>query len=389
MGYLELPGRVWKSFSGQTYHAAVYFYFLFFVYFIVSAIVLQLFMMEFGFGDAKHTWLDFDRYLQHQAKRPYVYRVLSPWTINTLTRMVPDAVRKRIERAASPDEKSGLALKIKEVKTIYNWRDDRLIERIVGHVFLFCNLFCILLLLRHITKRVYDFSPLFNDFAPVVALPFLAFSFLNSGFMYDFPEIALALACFALALRGNCWFLYYPAFALACLNKETGVLIVIYFLALQAGRMPLKRLAAHGALHIAVGGTIVFSIRAAFAGFPGSPVEFHLWENLHFFSSPATYVQFTDNYALLIPVPRSYNLLNLALIVPLVCIGWKEKPHRIRTLFLAMLAVLTPLYIVWGVIDEIRVFYLTLPALYLLCIHTIHRCAFTYRAGLSSVDSPV
>lgn len=371
MGNFESPGSVWKGLSRRTFHAATYFYFLFFVYFIVSAVVLQLFMMEFGFGDAKHTWLNFDRYLKHQANRPYVYRVLTPSIINTLTWLVPDVVRDRIEGAESADNESALALKIREVKTIYNWRDGRTVERIVGNVFLFCNLFIILLLLRHITKQIYDFSPLVNDLAPVIALPFLAFSFLNSGFMYDFPEIALALACFALVLRGN-WIAYYLCYVLACLNKETGVLILIYFLTLQVGRMPMKKVAVHAALHLAMGGAVVLSVRAAFADYPGSPVEFHLWENLRFLSSPRTFLQFTDNYALLIPVPRSYNVLNLALFLPLVFIGWKSKPHRIRIQFLAMVAVLTPLYIVWGVSDEIRVFYLTLPTLYLLCLHTIH-----------------
>lgn len=371
MGNRELQCSVADDRLSRTLHKAIYLYFLFFVYFIVSAIVLQLFMMEFGFGDAKHSWLNFNRYLEHQAKRPYVYRVLTPWTINALTRLVPDSLRNRIECAEFAGDESALALKIREVKEVYNWKEGRTIERIVGHLFLFCNLFVILLLLRYITARVYGFSIFISDFAPVVALPLLALSFLNSGFMYDFPEIALALACFALALRAN-WLAYYPCFALACLNKETGVLIVIYFLSFHAGRMTRKRLAAHTAFHLVLGGALVLSIRAAFADFPGTPVEFHLWENLRFFTSPGTFLQFTDNYALLIPVPRSYNVLNLALFAPLVFIGWKDKPPRIRGQFVALIAVLTPMYIMWGDTDEIRVFYLTLPALYLLCLHTIY-----------------
>ena len=371
--------------SACTVRNFVYFYFLFFAYLITAAIVQQLFMMEFGFGDAKHTWLNFDRYLEHETKRPYAYRVLAPAAIKALSAIVPGSIRTRIETAEAKAPDSSLAGKLREVRSVYNWRSERIVERIVGHVFLFANVFGILLLLRHITKRVYGYGRLFTDFAPAVALPFLAFTFLNCGFMYDFPEILLALACLVL-LMNRWWIPYYIAFVLACMNKETGVFTVIYFVAFHISQMPRKQLAAHCALHVLLGGATVLGIRAAFADNPGVSAEFHLWENIDFFTSPSTYFSFTDNYALLIPVPRSYNVLNLALIVPLVFLGWKDKPRWVKLMFAGIMAVLTPLYIVWGVIDEIRVFYLAVPAVYLLCIHTVRYCAESLQAPAIASD---
>ncbi len=359
---------------------AVYFYLLFFAYFLTAAIVLHLFMGEFGFGDAKHTWLDFQRYLDHETKRPYAYRVLAPAAIRALSAGVPETIRHRIEtvEAVAPD--SNLSKKLREVRTVYNWRTERTVERMVGHAFLFANLFGVLLLLRHITRRVYGYSRLFVDFAPVVALSFLPMTFLNCGFVYDFPEIFLALACLALLLAKR-WIPYYLCFILACLNKETGVFTVVYFLALYLGSMTRKQIGLHVALHVVLGGITVMSVRAAMADNPGTQAEFHLWSNLAFFLRPSTYYAFTDNFALLIPVPRSYNVLNLALFIPLVFIGWKEKPLWVRMNFLAIMAIITPLYIAFGAIDEIRVYYLALPAIYLLCIHTVHTCAVTIQAS--------
>lgn len=361
---------------------ALYLYLIFFTYFLAAAIVLHLFMGEFGFGDAKHSWLNFQRYMDHETKRPYAYRVLAPAAINVLSTIVPEGIRHRIEtvEAVSPD--STLSKKLREVRTVYNWRTERTVERIVGHAFLFANLFGVLLLLRHITRRVYGYSQLFVDFAPVVALPFLALTFLNCGFVYDFPEIFLALACLALLLAKH-WIPYYLCFILACLNKETSVFTVVYFLALYFGSMPRKQLGLHVALHVVLGGITVLLVRAALADNPGTQAEFHLWTNVAFFLQPSTYYAFTDNFALLIPVPRSYNVLNLALFIPLVFLGWKEKPFWARSMFVGIMALITPLYIAFGAIDEIRVYYLALPAIYLLCIHTVHTCAASMAAPLA------
>jgi hypothetical protein len=53
-----------------------------------------------------------------------------------------------------------------------------------------------------------------------------------------------------------------------------------------------------------------------------------------------------------------------------------------------MMVVLTPLYIVFGAIDEIRVYYLALPAIYLLCIHTVHTCASVMASPASLPQEP-
>lgn len=351
----------------------VYTYFLFFAYFIAAAIVLQLFMSEFGFGDAKHSWLNFRRYLEHDAKRPYVYRALTPALTRAVSALVPSGIRYRIEHVETDAPDSALAEKLREVRTIYNWRDTLTVERIVAHGILFLCVLGSLFLLRYITHKVYEYPTLFSDFAPVVASPFLALTFLNCGFIYDFPEILLALACLALLMNSK-WLPYYLCFALACINKETAVFTVIYFLAIHAGSMPWKALARHVAMHVGLGSIIIVTIRVMFSGNEGSHAEFHLWQNLRFFSTPSTYFSFTDNYALLIPVPRSFNLLNVALFLPLLFLGWHDKPLWVRRMFIGIMAVLTPLYIIWGVVDEIRVFYLALPAIYLLIIHTVYQC---------------
>jgi len=350
----------------------VYLYLLIFTYFIVSAITLRLFMSEFGFGDAKHSWINFQRYLEHDAKRPYVYRALVPALTRTLSSLVPSSLRYRIEHVEADAPDSAYSQKLREVRTVYNWRPNLTVERIVGYGLLFMCVLGSLFLLRYITHKVYDYPILFSDFAPVVAAPFLALTFLNCGFIYDFPEIFLALSCLALLMNSK-WIPYYVCFALACFNKETAVFTVLYFLAFHIGSLSWKSLTRHFALHVVLGAVILTFLRVIFKDNEGAQAEFHLWQNLKFFATPSTYFSFVDIYALLIPVPRSFNVLNLALFVPLLLIGWRDKPLWVRRMFTGIMIVLIPLYVIWGAVDEIRVFYLALPAIYLLIIHTVYQ----------------
>jgi hypothetical protein len=98
----------------------------------------------------------------------------------------------------------------------------------------------------------------------------------------------------------------------------------------------------------------------------------HLHQKINYFIA-INVALFSGLYAPLIFLSRCFNAFNHFNIFVLVFYQWKEKPKDIKRLYLVMTAILFPLFLFFGYTDEVRVFYLIFPALYLLSYHTIVR----------------
>lgn len=338
------------------------------LYVIVAAIVLNTFMNRWGFR-ARSPRYGFTAIITQGAHRPFVFRALTPAIVNGVTSLLPAG---RVEEIVEWD----LTRPIADHPSLaahrrFAWGPNPLPAQYVAYEILWGVVFLLLLAMRHLT-RVASFSDSFADWAPIAALLVLPLSFSRGGYLYDFPELLLATLAVALLLERR-WLLYYACFALACLNKESAVLLVIYFLALFRGKMARRGLGLHVVVHSLVGLPILTWQRLTFASNPGANAEFQLWDNVRFLLSPAPWIRLWDPYGPLLPFPGPFNVVSIALFGAATLLFWGEKPRRLRIAFVAMMAVLVPLCMLFGTLDEVRNLSLAFPMAYLLVCHTAAR----------------
>ena len=351
-------------------------------YAVVAAVVLSIYMTQWGLSDGSPRY-GFKKMITLEAYRPFVYRLFMPAAINGLAALVPTAIAERIENAAAappPDLEGGkimnlstdekLRLKLHRMQTSYRWADGDYVERLAAYGLMFGLLVAAQVCLRFIVNSVYDMPRAVSDFTPAIAALFLPFTFLGSGYLYDFADVFFISLTTLLLLRRQ-WWLYYPAFVFAVFNKETSVLLIFAFWAFHGAAFGARSLAVHSAIHVALGSAVVLPIRWWFRNNSGLGMEWHLGENVAYYLRPATYLDLEDIYAPFIMFPTYFNVVLVFMTGFLAFYQWRAKPWPIRKLFLVLFFVLLPLFVTGGWLNEVRVFYLCLPAYVLLSIHTL------------------
>ena len=334
------------------------------LYTIVAALVLGTFATRWGFrGDSPHWGLE--KMLAYEARQPFAYRVLSPTLINAGISIVP---RSYVERHREWFLEETPVLRYRHRNE--SWDLDKSVAWHVAYLYLFLSLMIALYAARAVTREAGPGPPLLSDTAPAIGVLFLPMSFLFGGYLYDFAELAFLFVCLLTMLRSQ-WALYYLAFVLALLNKESNILIVVYFAAICWDRVDRRQLVAHLGAQLLIGAIILIALRIVFSDNGGGPAEFWMSLNALFWLQPETYLRFDRPYAALIPTPRSANLISLFLVSSIVVIGWRACPPTLRRLALFSAAVNIPLFLIWGFLDEIRNLSLTFPALYLLGCYAI------------------
>jgi hypothetical protein len=340
--------------------------FLSLIYVIVSAFVLNAFVQRWDLGtDSKKN--DFATVMEYKATRPFVYRVLVPFVVNTTASAIPDRVVHRFEDTLLHTSRLVPNVRIKDTP---EWTVDVSLKYHLTYFFLFFCLFSLLYTTRYLTRVVFSPPTVFQDFGPAVALLLLPLTFLEGGYIYDFPELLL-MALLLVCIVKSKWWLFYPVFVLAILNKEADVLLILFFLAFHLKTMPRPRLSKHLLAQIVISGMLLFLVRNHFASVGGSPVEDHMIGNLRFWANPLSYLKVMDIYARGILVPRGFNILSLLLVVFMLSYRWREKPIEIRFLFFFALVINLPLSILFGYQDEIRNLSLIFLGLYLMGFHTL------------------
>jgi hypothetical protein len=339
------------------------------LYVIVAAVVLNTFMNQWGFR-ARSPRYGFKALITYSAHRPFAFRALAPAIINGVTALLPASrLEQLVEWDLTRPQADHPSL---SAHRRFGWGGRPMPEQYVAYLVLWAVAFLLLVATRRLTRLAMDYPDAFVDWAPVVALLVLPLSFSRGGYLYDFPELLLVTTAIGLLLERR-WLLYYACFTLACLNKETAILLVVYCLALHWKRLSRGRLLAHAGAHAMLGLPILAWQRFTFAANPGANAEFQLWDNLRFLLSPASWARFWDPYGPLLPFPGPFNVVSLVLFGAAVLLFWREKPHRLRVAFVAMMSVLVPLLIVYGTLDEVRNLSLVFPVAYLLACHTTAR----------------
>lgn len=186
--------------------------------------------------------------------------------------------------------------------------------------------------------------------------------FFLAAYLYDFPNLFL-FSCALLLLApspsgaphtARHWLLYLLIFGLATLNKETSIILLIPFALLYFPRLERTRFALLSLAQLGVYALIKLALYVRFAPNPGGMVEVHWQDHLRLFQN--------------LPV---FMLLTAALVVILIVLpvaaGWRQKPRFLRQA-LWMVVPLLPLYFLFGVPFEVRVFMEVYPVIFLLLI---------------------
>ncbi len=352
------PASRWPRLLGR----ALYWSIAGLLYFAVSSAVLDSFHDHWAMGD-KWRKSRFNRAIHYKVPPPFVYRVLTPWLVNTIAERVPPAAHQ------------ALAATGQRLRQRYALRDENDSEYAIAHYLIFVSLLGTLLAWRSNLTALGLGPPAFRDFTPPLALTLLPMTFMRGGFIYDAPELLLTALALTFFLRRR-WIPFYLTFALAVLNKESDILLPVWFLAAFLCHRDWRFLLRHAAISVATGAPIFLAVKLHFADRPVDPFKLLLRGNLQYLATPSTYWSGFDIYAEAIPAPEGFHLFNLFVLTALLVLTWRLP--ELREVWLICVGTglaLLPFFLLFGYRDEIRVFGPAYAALVLLAAAWVHRLA--------------
>ncbi|RCK73925.1 MAG: hypothetical protein ANABAC_2999 [Anaerolineae bacterium] len=295
----------------------------------------------------------FEEVLNGRAYKPYVQRVLIPLSVRAILWMLPSPLETNLRQQLNENHtiQQGLA--------IFNAPKELGLEAILVWILMYSSLVGFCYSFRSILSTIGGLkSPFALDlFSLSTLLPLVLF--FGFGYFYDFTTLLLfTLALVWMAAR-RCT-AYLLVFFLACLNKETAILLTLafFFHFKTQNEISRFRFLTLLALQIACYTLIRIWLFFRFQANPGSLVEVHFAE-----------------YQIILQQFPEVGLISLAIflvILLLVFHHWKQKPLFLRhaTVMFPPLLILT---MAFGFPYEFRVFYEVYPVFSAMAILSIAR----------------
>lgn len=278
------------------------------------------------------------------ADLPFQSRVLIPFTINILAKVLPANLFSPIEFPLFATAINNLSDHTDE--TLPAWLAIFLMfASLIGSVFV------LQLLMRKLgfpSRAIYFWSVLY---------PLTLIVFFLAAYVYDFPSLVLfSAALYTLAPPKpnehhplSQWLFYLALFTLATLNKETGLLLLLVYALVYFGKLKMAEFVQWATAQAVIYAGIRYWLLNLYSNNPGSAVEYY-WP---------LYLEF--------PLLLLISLLALAVLCFFIARNWHRKPLFLRQA-LIMSAPLLLLYFLFGYPFEIRVFLEAYPVVYLLLI---------------------
>jgi hypothetical protein len=201
--------------------------------------------------------------------------------------------------------------------------------------------------MRYLLRQFFDLTSLQVMVFPIVVCLFLApFKQYWHHYIYDYP-LLLATAWMILLIHKDRMAAYYPCFALACLNKETAILMIpVVALYSLHRRLPLGRVLGQVAAHLAIFVPVKLFVNYLTAANPGQQFNFELVHNLRFLTHSQSMA----------------SVVAWLILAALVGHRWSQKPFLLRC-GVVPLAVLMAMMFFVGFFDELRDYYEAVPFL--------------------------
>lgn len=280
----------------------------------------------------------FHEMIHGQAWRPYVTRALFPAVVRCISQTIPSSLESTIQNHTLFS------------RFLSDWYAR---EKLLGQppflreymVAFLLSVACLILLsmtMEALWKQLFRPSVPQAYMFSVLGLVGLPVCFKYYSYIYDFPTLLLSSACILMLARRQ-WKWYFVLFGLACLNKETTVLLIAVF-ALYYAKCPSSERRTYWRF-IVIQSFIFLIIRGGitwiFRGNPGGSIEFHL---------------INPNLRILMKPWSVETLAAWGLLATLFFRHYTSRPLLLR-IAAAMLIPLLGLCVFFGNLDELRDYY--------------------------------
>jgi len=316
---------------------------------ILSALVFGVFLYRPGINGYYRAM--FGEMVYGTAAKPFVQRALLPTTVRLITLAIPPHTRTDIHYSL------GEHAAVENLFTILGWEQRYLMEYFIAALLMYMSLWGFVWALRYLLSGVYQVSAVVRDVFTLIVLAGLTQFFCYYSYLYDFPAVFLFTLGLALMLRAK-WKLFLVVYMIACLNKETTILLTVVFAVhfWSRTRMTRARFAELLLAQLTMFAAVKIVLFAAFRYNPGSLVEMHLRDH---------------NLGLLgaYPLTAVFGWCGLVL---LLFYKWSDKPLFLRH-SLWIVVPLVGLTFCFGFLDELRDYYEAYPVVALLLLHSVSR----------------
>jgi hypothetical protein len=328
--------------------------FLLFIYLLAAGAGLNGFVTKYGFHDMPDSTeavqrYSFSRMIDQTADRPFVYRQLLPMIARGLQNtMSPDrraAVNERVEKALQGNWSLAHTFDRSSAS-----QARYALDYLVVYSLTFISFFAGLLLLRSVCLTLTG-SPAAATLAPLAFAALFPILMSKNGYFYDFPEVMFMALGAWLALRDR-WIWLAVVTAIATLNKETYFLFALALMPFMLHGRPRLRDGLKAAVIVLAGVAMNLIVKAHYAGSPGTPIELHIQDNLHFYLNPLSYLRLAINYGVV--TPNEFNLVNIVLVAALVARGWPVMSKPMRQHILICAVINFPLFFLFCAPEELR-----------------------------------
>ena len=313
---------------------------------LVSASAFSAFYEKWHFREqgARGTYIgvEFDRMIDGTALRPYVYRRFLPDIANWAAGALPvDAMARRTPQRAKDRITAALDLSTKAHPAQY----------VILYIATYLSALLASFALYRVCTAMNIASPA-AVFAAVVFMLIFPLVGVKGGYFFDFPELLFMAVAAGMALSLDWWWII-PIAALGTWNKESFLLFIftLYpFIRRRHSRM--HSLLGIGVL-VAVCVAVYVPIRMHFALNPGGTVEWHLKDQISFFTHPFRLDTWID---------RTYDLLFPALSSPIPFLllvwtawrGWRFFPPWLKRHAQIAAVINIPLFLLFCEPGELR-----------------------------------
>jgi len=323
-------------------------------YAVIASLVMHITLTDtsFHFHDPD-SQVAFHKMVQGQVHRPFAYRIAAPFSIRVMSNMTPTSVKDRL--SAFWNSKLSLAT--------YGYTGEYATEYTWGVLLLYLSLLVFGLLMYTLLGEFFPVPRLTRYLASIACVAFVPIG--RSFFVYDYPNLAVFTACILAMYKRN-WSAFYPLFLVACLTKETSILLTIIYVLNIRNNIRSSKNIAHAACQLAIWILLFLLLRVGMAEEGGALMEFHLLDyNLPLLLKPSSYFNFGPSL-----LPRGINILLICSAVVFTVSYWRYKPLFVRR-SLSILAFLLGLALFGGWIDELRMYYEAYPLIACAGFHTL------------------